>query len=555
MDLIILSARIFTGDPKRPWAEAIGIRGNRIVALGSNQEVKNTLRSGETIILEMPGRLITPGLADGHCHFGFLGRSLLTVDLSNQSSLAACRERIRDYASNCQPDEWIIGTGWNQYQWDDPKEPTLKDLDDITPRNPAFMVRACGHTVWVNSIALAKAEITSQTPDPPGGRIERDPITSKPNGLIKEARQLIERVIPSPTQEEWKKAILASQEISLQYGLTTVHSMETLSQWNALRSLEEEGKLKIRAHQSIQGYELEKAVQLGLSPGFGSDRLWIGHIKLYADGSLGAGTALLYEPYSDENSNSGLAVLPLEGLKESIELAYEKGFAVAIHAIGDKAVGQSLKAIARARESFPGQWRDRLEHVQLLNMKDILLFKELGVVASVQPIFLPTDWKVAEKRWGSGRCSLGGYAWKTILNSGIEIQFGSDSPVEPNNPILGLHAAVTRQNLTGEPKGGWYPDQRLNLTESILGFTQTAARSARKEDKLGSLTTGKLADLIAPRPIGDGDHDDEGAQIRQGVHGQVEHDAALSRRNGRGQSLACRPGTSTPPSPSTVFPQ
>jgi predicted amidohydrolase YtcJ len=443
----------------------------------------------------MPGRLITPGLVDGHCHFGFLGRSLLTLDLSNQPSLASCRDRIRYYASNYQPDEWIIGTGWNQYQWDDPKEPTLEDLDDITSHNPAFMVRTCGHTVWVNSIALAKAGITSQTLDPPGGRIERDPVTGNPNGLLKEARQLIERVIPSPTQEEWKKAILASQEASLRRGLTAVHSMETLSQWNALRALEEEKKLKIRVHQSIQGYDLKKAVQAGLRPGFGSDRLWIGHAKLYADGSLGAGTALLHEPYRDEPSNSGLAVLSLEGLRESVELAYEHGFDVAIHAIGDKAVSQSLEAINQARKKFPGTWRDRLEHVQLLRTEDIELFKNLGVVASVQPIFLPTDWKVAEKRWGPDRCRSGGYVWKTIRASGIRMQFGSDSPVEPNNPLLGLCAAVTRQNLHGKPEGGWYPDQRLDLFESICGFTQTAAWSARKEGKLGSLTPGKIADL------------------------------------------------------------
>ena len=495
MDLIILSARIFTGDLKRPWAEAIGIKDNRIVALGANREVKDALKSRRTTILEMPGRLITPGLVDGHCHFGFLGRSLLTVDLSNQSSLKACRERIRDFAVNCEPDEWIIGTGWNHYQWDEPREPTLDELDDITPLNPAFMVRACGHTVWVNSIALARAGITRQTPDPPGGRIERDPVSGKPNGLLKEARRLIERAIPSPTPEDWKKAILAAQEASLRVGLTAVHSMETLSQWNALKSLEEEGKLQIRVHQSIQGYELEKAVQAGLTPGSGSHRLWIGHVKLYADGSLGAGTALLHEPYSDEPSNSGLAVSTLEDLYDSIRQAYGQGFDVAIHAIGDKAVSQGLEAIRRARMECPGARRDRLEHVQLLRTDDIRLFKDLGIVASVQPVFLPTDWTVAERRWGPSRCRSGGYAWKTLLDSGIKTQFGSDAPVEPNNPLFGLHAAVSRQNQQGEPDGGWYPDQRLDLTEGIRGFTQTAAWTSRKEDRLGSLTPGKLADL------------------------------------------------------------
>lgn len=495
MDLVILSARIFTGDDNRPWAQAIGIEDNRIAIIGTDREVKGALRNRKTTILEMPGRLITPGLVDGHCHFAFLGRSLLTVDLSNQPSVAACRERIRAFAANCEPGEWIIGTGWNQYQWDDPREPTLKDLDDIAPHNPAFMVRACGHTIWVNSVALARAGITRDTALNQGGRIELDPVTGNPNGLLKEARHLIERAMPSPSPEDWKKALLASQETSLRTGLTCVHSMETLQQWNALRSLEEEGRLKIRVHHSIQGYELEKAGRAGLKPFFGSDRLWIGHCKLYADGSLGAGTALLYEPYTDEASNSGLAVQSVEELEESVRLAYKRGYDVAVHAIGDKAAGHCLTAVAGARKSFPGPRRDRVEHVQLLKPGDIPLFRELGVVASVQPVFLPTDWKVAEQRWGHDRCRSGGYAWKTILGAGIRMQFGSDAPVESNDPRLGLQAAVTRQTVQGEPEGGWYPGQRLDLAQCLKGFTRTAAWTARKEDRLGSLTTGKLADL------------------------------------------------------------
>ncbi len=495
MELAIQSARIFTGDSTRPWAEALLIRDGRVAELGTNQAIKSACDGSTARVLELPGRLITPGLVDAHCHFGYLGLALRAVDLRGQPSLAACRQRIRQSAEARKPEEWLLGRGWDQYQWEDPREPTLEDLDDVTPHNPAMMVRACGHSVWVNSLALARAGITRDTPDPPGGRIERDPDSGEPNGLLKEARHLIERVMPPPTEEDWKDAILASQEESLRVGLTGVHSFETLHQWRAMRALEAEGKLKIRVHASIQGYELEKAASLGLEPGAGSDRLWLGNVKLFADGSLGSGTALLHEPYADDATQSGIAVTSAEDLRESVESAYRCGYDVAIHAIGDKATTNSLAAIAGAREKVPGQRRDRIEHVQLLRTEDVPLFRELGVVASVQPVFLPTDWRVAEQRWGEVRCRSGGYAWKSILEAGIPMQFGSDAPVEPNDPLLGLQAAVARQTTRGEPDGGWLPEQQLTPEQAIQGFTRIAAWTARREGDLGIIAPGRRADL------------------------------------------------------------
>jgi predicted amidohydrolase YtcJ len=495
MELAILSARIFTGDPSRPWAQALLIRDDRIVELGTDQQVKAACEDSSSHVLELPGRLITPGLVDAHCHFGYLGLSLLAVDLRNQPSLAACRERIREAAATAKPDEWILGRGWDQFQWDDSREPTLEDLDDVTPHNPAMMVRVCGHSVAVNSLALARAGIARESPDPPGGRIERDPNSGEPNGLLREARYLIERVMPSPTEQDWKDALLASQEVSLRGGLTGVHSFETLHQWAAMQALEAEGRLKIRVHASIQGYELKKAASLGLKPGAGSERLWLGHVKLFADGSLGSGTALLHEPYADDADQSGIAVTSVEDLQQSVEAAYAAGYDVAIHAIGDKATTHCLMAISGAREKAPGVHRDSIEHVQLLRPEDVALFRELGVVASVQPVFLPTDWHVAEKRWGEERCRSGGYAWKSILEAGIPMQFGSDAPVEPNAPLLGLQAAVTRQTLAGEPEGGWLPDQRLTLEQGLKGFTRVAAWTARREDDLGIIAPSRRADL------------------------------------------------------------
>ena len=497
MDLAILSSRIFTGNPRQPWAEAVGIRGNQIVVVGDNRIVQDALNGSNTTILELPGRLVTPGLVDAHCHFSILGRSLLMVDLGRRPSLAVCREHIAEKVAQHPPGEWVLGQGWNQFQWADTREPTCKDLDDLTPAHPAMMTRVCGHTVWVNSLALELAGITRDTPDPPGGKIERDPDTGEPNGLLREARGLIEHVMPKPTLEEWKEAILASQKLSLGFGLTGVHTFESITQWEAMRSLEAEGKLKIRVHHGLQARDLAKVAPLGLRSGYGGQRLWVGHIKLFADGTLGSGTALLHDPYADDALQSGIAVTPVEEMTDSIGLAYEMGFDVAIHSIGDKATTHSLEAIAAGRQHAPAGHspRDCIEHVQLLRSEDISVFKELGVVASVQPVFLHTDWQVAEKRWGRDRCRIGGYAWRTISDAGIPIQFGSDAPVESNNPLLGLKAAVARQTVDGAPEGGWYPNQKLTLEESLRGFTEVAAWTARKEEYLGSIAAGKWADI------------------------------------------------------------
>jgi len=497
MSLALLSTRVFTGDPERPWAEAIGITDNLIVAVGSNQTVKDVLGSGKIEIYELPGRLVTPGLVDAHCHFSHLGLSLLRIDLSDQPSLADCIRLVARKASTAAVGEWLIGQGWNQFKWRDPKEPDRQDLDRAAPDHPAIMYRACGHSAWVNTKALHLAGITRDTPDPPGARIERDPKTGEPTGLLREAGGLVERVMPKPGPEDWQAAILASQQAAFRFGLTQVHTFESLSRWEAMKSLEDEGGLKIRVHHSIQAGDLNRPIPDAFRTGYGSERLWVGHVKLFADGSLGSGTALLHEPYSDDAELGGIAVTPVDDMAESIKQAYGHGFDIAVHAIGDRATSNCLAAIAAGREGIPeaASQRDRIEHVQLIRKEDIHRFKQLGIVASVQPVFLHTDWHVAQQRWGHARCKAGGYAWRTLLDAGIPAQFGSDAPVESINPIYGLHAAVTRKTPSGKPEGGWFPAQRLTLAESISGFTRVAAWTARKENRLGALKEGRLADI------------------------------------------------------------
>jgi predicted amidohydrolase YtcJ len=493
MDIAILSSRIFTGKPDQPWAEALKITDERITHVGSNAEIKAECGQS-TEVLELPGKLVTPGLVDAHCHFISLGRAFQMVNLRDASSLAEVRERIQKAIQSRKPGEWIAGRGWNHHQWSDGREPTRQDLDDIAPDNPAIMVRACGHSIWVNTAALERAAITRDTPDPYGGQIDKDPDSGEPTGLLREANDLIVKHIPLPDLEQRKQMALAAQEHALRCGITSVHTCETLTEWEALAALDAEGKLKLRVYHLLPPDDLDEAAARGIEPGNGSSRLWFNHVKLFADGSLGSGTALMHEPYTDDPAECGIACLEREDLEEKIRLAYSRGCDVAIHAIGDLALTNALESIAAARKQYPGEHRDRIEHVQIYRPQDLSLFRDLDVVASVQPVFLGTDWSPADKRWGSERCHHA-YAWKSLLEAKLRVQFGSDSPVESINPLYGIHAAVTRQDPNRQPAGGWFPDQKLSLEESIEGFTAVAAWNSRREDQLGSIAPGKWADL------------------------------------------------------------
>ena len=496
MDIAILSSKIFTGDPKIPWAEAVGIKDGRIAGVGSDQEIKR-LCSGHTKILNLPERLVVPGLVDGHAHFCSFGQTLHLANLKNLSSLAQCREKIRTAVSTYPPGEWIVGRGWDDRQWEENRQPTRGDLDDLAPANPLMLFRADGHTVWVNSLALEKAGVTKDSPDPPGGKIERDSTTGEPTGILREAIGVLRKFMPRSSREDLKSAALAAQQEALKSGLTGIHSSEMLPQFEALADLEKEGKLKIRIYHLLRPQDIDILSDRALKPGDGSPRLWIGHMKLFADGSLGSGTALLHEPYRDDPSNSGLSTLPVESLRDQIRRIYAWGGAAAIHAIGDRAVTNCLAAIAEARKMEgigPGRKRDRLEHVQLHRSSDLPLFRDLEVTASVQPVFTATDWQQAEEKWGHSR-SRRAYAWKTFRKAGIPVQFGSDAPFDHINPILGLQAAVTRQTPKGEPPGGWFPEERLSLEESIEGFTRIPAWTSGRENDLGSISIGKRADI------------------------------------------------------------
>ena len=492
-EFIILSANIFTGDPENPLAEAVYIKENRIAAVGTNTVVKNSAPCDVTIF-DLPGRLITPGLIDGHCHFTSIGILLQDLNFRDIPSLFDCRQMVRQAVLTARPGEWIIGRGWNENLWEENREPVKQDLDDLAPDNPVYLIRVCGHSAWVNSKALEIARITARTKEPSGGKIDKDPVTCEPTGIIRETLELVSAHIPPKTKHQLIQAAMAAQKEAQRFGITCVHSLEDLDRYKIIRELDRSEDLKIRVYHSLHVEDIEKAEKEGFEIDQKTERLWLGHVKLYADGSLGANTALLHEPYQDQPDNSGLAFLNREALEAGVEFAYKRGYGVMIHAIGDKAVTNALESIASARKKYPCQPRDRIEHVQLFRYRDLQLFKDHNITASVQPVFLATDRAIAEKKWGKDRCRYG-YAWRTLMDMKIPLQFGSDAPVEPVNPVLGIFTAVERKNHKEKTDDTWFAEQSLTLEEAITGFTRQAAFTSGKENEFGVIAPGKLADL------------------------------------------------------------
>jgi len=492
-EFIIISANIFTGDPANPMAQAVYIKENRIKAVGTTLMVK-TMAPRDIKVLDLPGCLITPGLIEGHCHFTSMGVLLQNLNFRDIFSLSGCRQMIRQAVSTASPGEWIIGRGWNNTLWAENREPVKQDLDDIAPDNPVMLTRVCGHSVWVNSKALEIARITAQTSDLPGGKIDKDPVTLEPTGIIRETLELISAHIPKKNKQQLHQAALAAQEEVLRLGITCVHSLENLDSFKVIRELDRTGKLNVRVYHSLHVEDIQTAEKEGFDINQNTDHLWFGHVKLYADGSLGANTALLHEPYEDQPDNFGLAFLDHKALTAGVEFAYERGYGVMVHAIGDKAVTNALESIALARKKYPCQPRDRIEHVQLFCPRDLHLFSDHHITASVQPVFLATDKFTAEKKWGIKRCK-NSYAWRTLMNKNIPLQFGSDSPVEPVNPLLGIFTAVERTDYRDKIHGKWFAEQSLTLEEAIIGFTRQAAFTSGRENELGVIAPGKLADL------------------------------------------------------------
>jgi predicted amidohydrolase YtcJ len=444
----------------------------------------------------MGGRVIVPGLTDAHLHIQHYSLSLQKIDCE-VGTKEECLRRVAERAQNSKPGEWILGHGWNQNVWG--HWPSAAELDSISPNNPVYLTAKSLHAAWVNNQAMQMANITSSTPDPHNGQIQRDERGSATGILLESAMELVGRVIPTPTINEIAEAIEKAQPILWKMGLTGIHDFDRRDSFMALQQLHAQHRLKLRVLKNLPVELLDEIHAIGLRGGFGDDVLRIGNVKVFMDGALGPHTAAMIQPYIGEENNRGILNMDGEELFEHGRKAAQVGLGMTVHAIGDRANHEVLNAYEQLRsyerENRLPALRHRIEHVQVIHPDDAPRLAQLNVIASMQPIHATSDMLMADQYWGE-RSRLA-YAMKTQLDFGASLALGSDAPVESPNPFWGLHAAVTRRRADGSPSAeGWYPEQRLSMTQAFAGYTLGAAYAAGMEDRLGRLTPGHLADMI-----------------------------------------------------------
>ena len=445
------------------------------------------------------GKALLPGLIDSHGHVLSLGFKSAQVDLDGTESLGVAQARIRAFLKSHPGRTWVLGDGWNQVIWKLGRFPLASELDAVIPDRPAALGRIDGHAVWLNTRALQAAGITQDTRDPVGGRIERDRNGNPSGVLVDKAMDLVNKVIPQPSAAERSAALKAALVQFSSVGLTGVADAGVSADDVALyKSFADRDQLSVRIYAMIGevGDSFQALSKSGPMIGYGNDHLTVRSVKLFADGALGSRGAALMTPYADAPTQRGLLFMTDAEMTRKIETALRAGYQVNVHAIGDAANHQVLDAFEAAYQSVGGrQLRNRIEHAQVVALSDIPRFKALDLIASMQPTHATSDMNMAEDRIGGKRLQ-GAYAWRTFLNQGTRIAAGSDFPIESANPFYGLHAAVTRTDHTGQPKGGWHSEEAMTLTEALRAFTLDAAYAEHQENTLGSLETGKWADFI-----------------------------------------------------------
>jgi hypothetical protein len=501
---ILYNAKVYTLDPDQPTASALAIDHGRILGLGRDEHLLSEFE-GRGKHQDIGGRIIIPGLTDAHIHLQHYALSLQKVNCET-SSKQECIRRIAAHTQHTPRGEWISGHGWNQNDWPDGKFGTAADLDAVAPHNPVFLTAKSLHAAWANSLALQRAGINAPSSEPPGGRIQRDERGNPTGILFENAMQLVSEIIPEPEAEGLAQALRLAQENLWKMGLTGAHDFDRQLCFQALQILNSRGELKLRVIKSLPLEALPHVVEVGLRTGFGDAFLRIGSIKAFADGALGPRTAAMIQPYEEEPENRGMLLLDAEELFDQGRLAVENGLSLAVHAIGDRANHEVLNAFEQLRQLERSEdskaelpmrppLRHRIEHVQIIHPDDVPRLAQLNVIASMQPVHVTSDHPAAQRFWGE-RAAFS-YAWRTLLDQGTRMAYGSDAPVESPNPFWGLHAAVTRRCLDGRPgPQGWYPEQKLALSEALHGFTTGAAHAANLEDRLGKLAPDYYADLL-----------------------------------------------------------
>jgi predicted amidohydrolase YtcJ len=496
--LLLTNGRIYTMDADHPYSKSVALRDGRILAVGGD-ELISEFDDQRVKRIDLDGRCVIPGLVDSHVHFQNFSLARRRVDLDFAPSLEEVKRRIAAYAADDKHIEhsgWLRGSGWTQSSWSEERFPTAADLDQIVPNIPALMTHKSGHAIWVNTKALRMARITSETPDPPGGEIHRDGHGQPTGVLFEDAMDLVYDLIPDSPLDEIVEAMRDAQKYCFEVGLTGIHDFDGRNCFLALQQLHRNGELNFRVVKNIPVALLEHAVGVGLQSGFGDEWLRIGGIKIFADGALGPRTAAMVEPYENDPGNYGIVVTEKEEMMAAASKASVHGLSVTIHAIGDRANHDVLDVYEAVRKQEDGEnkLRHRIEHVQLLHPSDLHRLAELDIIASMQPLHATSDMEMADAYWGTR--TRYAYAIRTMLDSGAAVVFGSDAPIERIDPLLGLHAAVTRRRAGGEPgPQGWHPEQRLTIKEAVHGFTTAAAFTSGQEKRLGSIMAGKLADL------------------------------------------------------------
>lgn len=495
-DTVLIGGNIITMDAGNPRAQALAIKGDKILLVGTDPEVRKK-RGKNTKVIKLNEKTVVPGMIDAHCHVLSYGNSLRSLNLVGTKSLDEILNMVKEKSKQCDPGEWILGRGWDQNDWDEKKFPANDKLNEVSPYNPVCLTRICGHAVFVNKKAFSLARVTKNTPDVPGGKIIRDSKTGEPTGvLVDNAIGLVTLVVPGLTFRQKRECIELAIRDCLKAGLTGVHDANTGGdEIRIYKELAKKGNLGLRVYVMISAgssYWLENRPETGLEGGF----LTLRAVKLFSDGALGSRGAALLEPYSDEQGNSGLLLMEEGEICKTACEALKRGFQVCTHAIGDKANRTVLNGYEAALKAMPVKdYRLRIEHAQVLAPEDIPRFSKLGVIPSMQPTHCTSDMYWATDRLGTERVK-GAYAWRSLLDTGVRIPGGSDFPVESNKPLWGIYAAVTRRDHKGFPQGGWHPKQRMTFTEALRSFTIDAAYAAFEEDIKGSLEIGKLADMV-----------------------------------------------------------
>jgi hypothetical protein len=498
-DLVLINGKIWTVDDRRPEVEAVAVLGNRIAAVGSTEEIRKWV-GANTKVIDLQGKRVTPGFNDSHVHFLDGGMGLASVQLRYARTPEEFRDRIRDFAAKLPKGRWVLNGNWDHENWAPPALPTRRLIDAVTPDNPVFINRLDGHMCLANSLALKLAGVTRETPDPPGGTIVRD-ANGEPTGVLKDAAMnYVTKVIPNPSEEVMAEAIRAALAYAAENGVTSVQDMSASPDvFGVYQKLLGNGELTARVYGVQPLSDWGRLARVGVRAGFGNDKLKIGGLKGFADGSLGSTTALFFEPYLDAPKTKGLPsdeMFPEGKMLNNIVGADKAGLQIAVHAIGDKANKAILDMFAEVEKRNGSRDRRlRIEHAQHLRPEEIKRFGAERVIASMQPYHAIDDGRWAENRIGPDRAK-GTYAFRSLIDAGATLAFGSDWFVAPMEPMMGIYAAVTRRTLDGKRPQGWVPEQKITVAESVRAYTMGSAYASGDEKLKGSIEAGKLADLV-----------------------------------------------------------